>query len=137
MPGLAVTGHVQADVTLTKHEDNAEPSLDILATPDGQRLVAAEFTILSTDATYDDPGNLGAKVIDSTGKVYAGKSGDPTVGESLDLALTLQPGEKTTGWVISNVPQDSRITAVTCRTDSLAPADQRRAHGQVEPRRLR
>ncbi|MER7200682.1 MULTISPECIES: hypothetical protein [unclassified Streptomyces] len=55
-------GHVQADVTLTKYEDNTEPSRDIFAAPDGQRLVAAEFTILSTgDATYDDPGNPGGE----------------------------------------------------------------------------
>ncbi|MGW6401462.1 hypothetical protein [Streptomyces sp. NPDC055134] len=120
MPGPGIRGHVQADVTLTKYEGNAKPSLDIFAAPDGQPLVAAEFTILSTgDATDDDPGNLGAKVIDSTGNVYAGRPGDPTVGESLDLTLILQPGEKTTGWVIFNVPQDSRITAVTCQIDSL------------------
>ncbi|MET7516530.1 hypothetical protein ABZS88_24175 [Streptomyces sp. NPDC005480] len=40
--------------------------------PDGQRLVAAEFTILSTGgAAYDDPGNLGAKVIDEPPEVTA------------------------------------------------------------------
>ncbi|MFH8738654.1 hypothetical protein [Streptomyces sp. NPDC017964] len=90
-------GHVQAAVTLTKYEDNAKPSRDIFAAPDGQRLVAAEFTILSTgDATYEDPGNLEAKVIAPTGKVYAGMPGDPTGGESLDLTLILQPGEKST-----------------------------------------
>ncbi|WP_262706395.1 MULTISPECIES: DUF4352 domain-containing protein [Streptomyces] len=121
LPGMGATGNnVQADVTLTKYEDNAKPSLDAFAAPDGQRLVAAEFTILSTgDATYDDPGNLGAKVVDSTGKVYAGKPGDPTVGESLDLTIILQPGDKTTGWVIFNVPQDVKITAVTYQMDSL------------------
>ncbi len=119
-PGLGAAGHVQADVTLTKYEDDAKPSLDIFAAPDGQRLVAAEFTILSTgDTTYNDPGNLGAKVIDSTGKVYAGKPGDPTAGESLALTLNLQPGAKATGWVIFNVPQDAKITAVTYQMDSL------------------
>ncbi|MFE5023229.1 hypothetical protein ACFRAO_07875 [Streptomyces sp. NPDC056656] len=55
--------------------------------------------------------------------MYVGKPGDPTVGESLDLTLILQPGEKATGWVIFNVPQDSRITAVTCRMDSLLQTD--------------
>jgi hypothetical protein len=83
-PGLGTSGHVQSDVTLTKYEDHAKPSLEVFAAPDGQRLVPAEFTILSTgDATYDDPSNLGPKVIDSTGNAYPGKPGSPTVGESL------------------------------------------------------
>ncbi|MFD3479208.1 hypothetical protein [Streptomyces sp. NPDC058695] len=95
-------GHVQAEVTLTKYEDNAKPSRDIFAAPDGQRLVAAEFTIRSTgDATHDDPGNLGTKVIDSTGKVYAGMPGDPTGGESLDLTTTLQPARSRPAEVIA------------------------------------
>ncbi|WP_405475259.1 hypothetical protein [Streptomyces sp. NBC_00009] len=120
VPGMGATGHVQADVTLTKYEDNAKPSLEAFAAPDGQRLVAAKFTILSTgDATYDDPGNFGGKVIDSTGKVYTGKPGSPTAGESLDLTLILQPGDKATGWVIFNVPQDAKIAAVTYQMDSL------------------
>ncbi|MFD5387760.1 hypothetical protein ACFWMG_22985 [Streptomyces sp. NPDC127074] len=121
LPGMGATGkNVRADITLTKYEDNAKPSLDAFAAPDGQRLVATEFTIVSTgDATYDDPGNLGAKVVDSTGKVYPGKPGIPTAGDSLDLTMILQPGDKTTGWVIFNVPQDAKITAVTYQMDSL------------------
>lgn len=120
LTGLGASGHVQADVTLTGYEDNAQPSLEIFGAPDGQRLVATEFTIVSTgDATYDDPGNLGAKVVDSTGKVYHGKPGIPTVGDSFDLTIILQPGDRTTGWVIFNVPQDAKITAVTYQLDSL------------------
>ncbi|MFD8509938.1 hypothetical protein ACFV27_02150 [Streptomyces antimycoticus] len=99
---------------------NAEPSLEALAAPDGQRLVAAEFTILSTgDATYDDPGDPGTKAVDSAGEVYPGKPGSPTAGESMDLAMILQPGGRATGWVILNVPQNAKITAVTYQMDSL------------------
>ena len=120
MAGLGASGHVQADVTLTAYEDNAKPSLEIFGAPDGQRLVATEFTILSTgDAAYDDPGNLGPKVIDSTGKVYHGKPGIPTAGDSFDLTIILPPGEKATGWVIFNVPEDAKITAVTYQLDSI------------------
>lgn len=51
--------------------------------------------------------------------MYPGKPGIPTVGDSVDLTVILQPGEKATGWVIFNVPQDAKITTVTYRMDSL------------------
>ncbi|WP_329579909.1 hypothetical protein [Streptomyces sp. NBC_01361] len=33
--------------------------------------------------------------------------------------MILQSGEKATGWVIFNVPQDAKITTVTYQMDSL------------------
>ncbi|WP_432171824.1 hypothetical protein [Streptomyces sp. 1222.5] len=55
--------------------------------------------------------------------MYAGKPGDPTAGESLALTLNLRPGTKATGWVIFNVPEDVKITAVTYQMDSLLQPD--------------
>ncbi|MGW7617095.1 hypothetical protein ACWGLG_14765 [Streptomyces antimycoticus] len=37
----------------------------------------------------------------------------------MDLTMILQPGDKATGWVIFNVPQDAKITAVAYQMDSL------------------
>ncbi|BBJ44151.1 hypothetical protein SSPO_068690 [Streptomyces antimycoticus] len=51
--------------------------------------------------------------------MYPGKPGSPTAGESMDLTMILQPGDKATGWVIFNVPQDAKITAVAYQMDSL------------------
>lgn len=110
----------EADVTVLKYNDNAKPSLDVFAAPDGQRLVAAQFTILSTgQATYDDPGNIGAKAVDSKGTSYLAKPGDPTDGESLPLVINLPPGDKTTGWVLFSVPKDAKIVAITYQMDPI------------------
>lgn len=118
--GLGYTGTVTADVTLNKYEDHAEPSVGFFKAPAGQRLVAAQFTIVSTgQALYDDIRELAPKVIDSTGEVHVAKPGSPTVGASFDLSAGLQPGEKTTGWVIFNVPEDAKITGVTYQMDSI------------------
>lgn len=118
--GFGTSDSDEADVTLLTYNDHAEPALDIFAAPDGQRLVAAQFTILSTGkATYDDPGNMGAKAVDSKGNSYAAKPGDPTDGQSLALTMILAPGEKTTGWVLINVPEDAKIVAVTYQMDAL------------------
>ncbi|MFI0901440.1 DUF4352 domain-containing protein [Streptomyces sp. NPDC020983] len=114
-PGLgsSSTGTVTADITLDQYEDHAQPKFQSFEAGPGKRLVAAKFTIVSTgDSTYGDTGNMGAKVVDSTGSVYAAKPGIPTVGDSLDLVLSLRPGEEVTGWVIFDVPQSAKITAV-------------------------
>jgi hypothetical protein len=110
----------EADVTLLKYNDHAQPTLDIFAAPPGQRLVAAQFTILSTgQAGYDDPGTLGPKAVDSEGNSYAAKPGISTDGESFPININLPPGEKLTAWALINVPQDAKIVAVTYQMDAL------------------
>lgn len=110
---LGSSGNVTADITLNQYEDHAKPALEAFHAEVGHRLVAANFTMVSTgDATYGDTGNMGAKVVDSTGKVYAAKPGYPTLGDDLGLVLNLEPGEKLTGWVIFDVPGSAKITAV-------------------------
>ncbi|MCX4672494.1 DUF4352 domain-containing protein [Streptomyces sp. NBC_01381] len=98
---------------MNQYEDHAKPSLDAFQAAQGHRLVAAKFTILSTgDAAYGDTGNMGSKLVDSTGTVYAAKPGSPTIGDSFDLTLNLPPGEKATRSVIFDVPESAKITAV-------------------------
>lgn len=118
--GLGSSGSVEADVTLLKYNDHAKPSLGAFDAPPGKRLVAAEFSILNTgQGTYDDPGNMGTRVVDSNGAVYTAVPGIPTDGDSLPLTIILTPGKKVTGWVILNVPEDAKIVAVTCTMDRL------------------
>jgi hypothetical protein len=127
LPGnLDTTGTVQADFTLKKYEDHAQAAVDYFKAPPGKRLVAAEFTIVGTGTgTYHDAGYNGAKVIDSTGQGYVGKPGTPTVGESLDLSIILEPGERITGWVMFEVPEDAKITAVTYQMDATGLDEER------------
>ncbi|GAA1697576.1 hypothetical protein [Streptomyces yatensis] len=99
--------------------DRAQAEVAYFEAPAGERLVAAEFSIVGTGTgTYHDAGYSGAKVIDSTGKKYIGKPGSPTVGESLDLSLVLQPGERAAGWIVFDVPEGAKITAVTYQMDA-------------------
>ncbi|MFC9461350.1 hypothetical protein [Streptomyces sp. NPDC056983] len=119
LPGLSSGGTVTADVTLNQYEDHAEPALDAVQAAPGRRLVAAKFTILSTgEAAYGDTGNMGAKLVDSTGAVYAAKPGSPTIGDSFGLTLNVLPGQKVTGWVIFDVPKSAKITAVQYEMDA-------------------
>ncbi|MFJ2201391.1 hypothetical protein [Streptomyces violaceusniger] len=123
---LDTTGTVRADFTLKRYVDRAQAEIAYFKAPPGERLVAAEFSIVGTGTgTYHDSGYNGAKVIDSTGKRYFGKPGSPTVGESLDLSLILQPGERAAGWVIFEVPEGAKITAVTYQMDATGLDEER------------
>ncbi|AUH42469.1 hypothetical protein [Streptomyces sp. CMB-StM0423] len=128
--GLGGSGRVQSDTTLNAYEDDAEPAMPIFGAGPGQRLVAAEFTILSTgDTVYDDPGNIGAQVVDADGNAYAAKPGDPTAGTSLPINIYLPPGEEATGWMIFDVPEDAEITSVTYQMDPLLQPDDKQNRG--------
>ena len=120
-PGTSV-GTVLVDITLNKYEDHAQPAIGYSDAPDGQRLVAAQFTITGKgDTPYSDStGYVGARVVDDQGQVHNSKPGTPTAGSSFPLILSVQPGEKATGWVIFNVPKDARITGVRWVMDPIA-----------------
>jgi hypothetical protein len=110
----ATAGPPRADVTMKKFVDNAKPAVAYFKAAPGNRLVTAQFTILSTGkSTYHGTGYGEAKVVDTTGKAYVGKAGSPTVGESLTFRVILQPGKQATGWVLFEVPKAAKIAAVT------------------------
>ncbi|MBL1096363.1 DUF4352 domain-containing protein [Streptomyces coffeae] len=112
-------GTGRADFTLKRYVDRAQAKVDYFKAPAGERLVAAEFTIVNTgQGTYHYTPYNEAKVVDSTGKSYVGKPGSPTAGESLDIPLILRPGKQAAGWVIFNVPEDVKITALTYQMDA-------------------
>ncbi|MFI0731047.1 DUF4352 domain-containing protein [Streptomyces sp. NPDC021225] len=116
--GLGETTAPTADITLNKFVDNAKSQGAYFEAADGNRLVAAEFTIVSTGkATYSDAPYTPPTVVDTAGTAHNGKPGDPTVGESLSITMTLSQGERATGWVIFEVPKSAKITSVTWQMD--------------------
>ncbi|WP_236719289.1 DUF4352 domain-containing protein [Wenjunlia vitaminophila] len=119
-PGTTA-GTVLVDITLDTYEDHAQPTLDVFAAATGKRLVAAQFTIASKgDTAYvDSTGVLGAKVVDDQGQAYRAKPGQVTSGSSFPLILSVQPGQKATGWVVFDVPQDAKITGVQYSMDPI------------------
>ncbi|MEU0810668.1 DUF4352 domain-containing protein [Streptomyces sp. NPDC005970] len=123
--GLGETIAPTADITLNKFVDNAKSQGAYFEAADGNRLVAAEFTIVNTGkATYSDAPYTPPTVVDTAGTAHNGKPGDPTVGESLSITMALSQGERATGWVIFEVPKSAKITSVTWQMDrtGLDPA---------------
>lgn len=120
-PGTSF-GTVLVDITLNKYEDHAQPAMGYSGARDGQRLVAAQFTIVGKgDTAYtDSTGYVGARVVDDQGQTHNSKPGSPTAGDSFPLILSVKPGEKATGWVIFDVPENARITGVQWVMDPIA-----------------
>lgn len=116
--GLGETIAPTADVTLNKFVDDAKAQGPYFDPRNGNRLVAAEFTIVNTGkVTYSDAPYTAPTVVDTAGTAHNGKPGDPTVGESLSITMTLSPGERATGWVIFDVPKNAKIASVTWQMD--------------------
>ncbi|MER7792546.1 DUF4352 domain-containing protein [Streptomyces sp. NPDC097640] len=123
--GLGETTAPTADITLNKFVDNAKSQGAYFEAADGNRLVAAEFTIVNTGkATYSDAPYTPPTVVDTAGTAHNGKPGDPTDGESLSITMALSQGERATGWVIFEVPKSAKIASVTWQMDrtGLDPA---------------
>ncbi|NUS86855.1 MAG: DUF4352 domain-containing protein [Streptomyces sp.] len=123
--GLGETTAPTADVTLNKFVDNAKAQGAYFGPRNGNRLVAAEFTVVNTGTvTYSDAPYAAPTVVDTAGTAHNGKPGDPTDGESLSITMTLSQGERATGWVIFDVPKDAKIASVTWQMDrtGLDPA---------------
>ncbi|MFB8087466.1 hypothetical protein [Streptomyces sp. NPDC055992] len=128
MPGsLNGTGTIEADFTLQKFENHAKSAIGVLEPAAGNRLVAAEFTILETGTgTYQGTGYAEAMVYDANGQGYQGKPGTPTVGESLGgLQLIVKPGQRVSGWIVFEVPEDAKITSVTYLMEKVGPDPER------------
>ncbi|MEU5025862.1 DUF4352 domain-containing protein [Streptomyces milbemycinicus] len=116
--GLGQSSAPTADVTLNKFVDNAKAQGAYFEAADGNRLVAAEFTIVNTGkVTYSDAPYTPPTVVDTAGTAHNGKPGDPTDGESLSITMTLSQGERATGWVIFEVPKSAKIASVTWQMD--------------------
>jgi hypothetical protein len=117
-----------ANVACVKLLDPAHASLGYFEAGPGKRLVAARFELTSNGTQpYSGAGYAEARVFDSAGKFYGGVPSEIKEGETLSDTMNLQPGEKTSGWVVFKVPQDAKIASVRYQMDNVGPPYDREA----------
>lgn len=102
-------------VTITKWDDPAKSSSEYMQPQDGQRWVAAQFELKNTGKTaYRDSPSNGAQVADSKGQRFnATIAGGPlTSGPEMAADLKLPVGDKALGWIVFEIPKDSKPTNI-------------------------
>lgn len=112
------------EVTVTQWIDPWEPGDGSGPAAEGNRLIAAEITIEN-----DTPGILPVYVYSSSLKVTDSENFVFTATESrlepaMSEGLTLDPGEKTKGWVMFEVGEDSEIEKMQYWTSEVPIPDQ-------------
>lgn len=101
-------------VTLKKWADPVK-STDAYTTPqNGKRWVAAQFELKNTGTvTYADSPSNGAQVADSDGqRFHSTIAGGITAGPEMTADLKLPVGEKALGWIVFEIPKDSKAASV-------------------------
>ncbi|MFG2617797.1 DUF4352 domain-containing protein [Streptomyces sp. NPDC048507] len=103
----------QLAVTIKKWADPAQSADAYIKAADGKRWVAAQFELVNTGtAVYSDsPGN-GTQVADAEGQQFQTTFGEITAGPAMTSAAKVSPGSKVLGWVVYEVPKDSKIVKV-------------------------
>lgn len=99
-------------VTVKKWADPAKSKEEFVQPKDGNRYVAAQIELVNTGtAPYDDsPGN-GAKVADADGQQFASTlTMGITAGPEFPSGVKIAPGGKALGYIVFEVPKDSKIT---------------------------
>lgn len=113
---LTLKGNVDGEqlaVTLKKWVDPAKSSDQYSGPETGKRWVAAQFELVNTGtAVYDDSPSNGAQVADADGQRFDAWFGDITAGPSMASAVKLPKGEKALGYIVFEVPKDSKIASV-------------------------
>jgi hypothetical protein len=104
----------QLAVTLKKWVDPAKSSDEYMTPQDGQRWAAAQFELRNTGTVVyrDSPGN-GAQAADTDGQRFqATIAGGLTAGPEMTADLKLPVGDKALGWIVFEVPKDSKLKSV-------------------------
>jgi hypothetical protein len=103
----------QLDVTLKKWLPTAEPGTEFDIPQDGKRWAAAQFELVNTGSkVYADSPQNGAKAADSQGQRFDSWFGEIKAGPSMSSDVSLPNGEKALGWIVFEVPKDSKIVSV-------------------------
>lgn len=103
----------QLDVTLKKWLPTAKPATEYDAPQDGKRWAAAQFELLNTGSkVYADSPSNGAKAADSEGQRFDAWFGEISAGPAMSSDVSLPKGEKALGWIVFEVPKDSKIVSV-------------------------
>jgi hypothetical protein len=113
---ITVKGNLKGerlDVTVKQWVDPAKSANEFMKPDDGKRWVAAQFQLTNSGAAaYSDSPTNGAQVADSQGQRFHATFGEVTAGPSMEAALKIAPGDKALGWIVFEVPKDSKITTI-------------------------
>jgi hypothetical protein len=103
----------QLDVTLKQWLPTAKPATEFDIPQDGKRWAAAQFELVNTGSkVYADSPQNGAKAADSQGQRFDSWFGEIKAGPSMSSDVSLPKGEKALGWIVFEVPKDSKIVSV-------------------------
>lgn len=113
---ITLTGHdegLKVDATLKKWLDPAKSADQYMQPESGKRWVAAQWELVNTGtAVYDDSPSNGTQVADAEGQRFQSWLGEITAGPQMTASAKVPPGEKVLGWIVYEVPKDSKITTV-------------------------
>jgi len=113
---LSVTGFQdgeQLDVTLKKWADPVQAAHEFDAPAQGKRWAAGQFEIVNTGSrVYDDSPTNGVQVADSEGQRFDTWFAEISAGPQMASAVKLPKGEKALGWIVFEVPKNSKLTSV-------------------------
>ncbi|MFD3548292.1 DUF4352 domain-containing protein [Streptomyces sp. NPDC058655] len=103
----------QLAVTIKKWVDPAKSADEFTKPEDGKRLVAAQFELANTGtAVYSDSPSNGTQVADDQGQQFQATFGEVTAGPAMISSAKVAPGAKVLGWIVYEVPQESKIATV-------------------------
>ncbi|MEU6861800.1 DUF4352 domain-containing protein [Streptomyces sp. NPDC046876] len=103
----------QLAVTIKKWADPATGKDEFNKPEDGKRWVAAQFELTNTGtAVYQDSPSNGAQVADEQGQRFEATIGEISQGPEMASGLKLPAGEKALGWIVFEVPKDSKIVTL-------------------------
>lgn len=103
----------QLDVTLKRWLPTAKPATEFDIPQDGKRWAAAQFELVNTGSkVYADSPQNGAKAADSQGQRFDSWFGEISAGPAMSSDVSLPKGEKALGWIVFEVPKDSKIVSV-------------------------
>lgn len=103
----------QLDVTLKQWLPTAKPATEFDIPQDGKRWAAAQFELVNTGSkVYADSPQNGAKAADSKGQRFDSWFGEISAGPAMSSDVNLPKGEKALGWIVFEVPKDSKIVSV-------------------------
>lgn len=102
----------QIAVTVKKWVDPATSKDQYMKPADGSRYVAAQLELVNTgSAPYDDSPSNGAKVADADGQQFnSTMTLGITAGPELPSGVKIAPGGKALGYIVFEVPKDSKVT---------------------------
>jgi hypothetical protein len=103
----------QLDVTLKQWLPTAKPDSEFDVPQDGKRWAAAQFLLVNTGSNvYSDSPANGAKAADSEGQRFDSWFGEIAAGPAMSSDVSLPKGEKALGWIVFEVPKNSKIVSV-------------------------